>query len=197
MESELLRQIIADLKTYFEKAVDCRRVVKHTSEQWYALGAVRPPPGDLVNLLHNMVSPFRQSWKRRRLNMCPLLLRPVQLLVAAVIILLQERERRMFPGVHLNCRVRLKCQVHLPVAENVLWLKISTLHLPWNLRLPEEKRGKVGEIEKLRRSFREGCHNLNCFVWAPITAALLDFSYIKLFFLFFIVFHFIYIVVDS
>ena len=39
-------QIIADLKTCFEKALDCRHVVKDASEQWYALGAVRPSSGE-------------------------------------------------------------------------------------------------------------------------------------------------------
>ena len=30
-----------------------------------------------------------------------------------------------------------------------------TLLLPWHLNVPEEKRGKVGEIKKLRQSFKE------------------------------------------
>ena len=46
MESGSSDQIIADLKTCFEKALDCRRVIKDTSEQWYALGAVRPSSGE-------------------------------------------------------------------------------------------------------------------------------------------------------
>ena len=40
MESKSSGQIIADLKACFEKALDRRRVVKDTSEQWYGLGAV-------------------------------------------------------------------------------------------------------------------------------------------------------------
>ena len=39
-------QIIADLKTGFEKALDRRRVVKDTSEQCYALSDVRPSSGE-------------------------------------------------------------------------------------------------------------------------------------------------------
>ena len=39
-------QIFADLKALFEKAVERRRVVKDTSEQWYRLGAVRPSSGE-------------------------------------------------------------------------------------------------------------------------------------------------------
>ena len=46
MESGSSAQIIADLKRCFEKALDCRRVVKDTSEQWYALGAVRSSSGE-------------------------------------------------------------------------------------------------------------------------------------------------------
>ena len=46
MESGSSAQTIADLKTCFEKALDRRRVVKDTSEQWYVLGDVRPSSGE-------------------------------------------------------------------------------------------------------------------------------------------------------
>ena len=42
VESESSARIFSDLKTCFEKALERRRVVKDTSEQWYRLGAVRP-----------------------------------------------------------------------------------------------------------------------------------------------------------
>ena len=46
MESGSSAQIIAYLKTCFERALDRRCVVKDSSEQWYALGAVRPSSGE-------------------------------------------------------------------------------------------------------------------------------------------------------
>ena len=46
VESETSDWIIADLKFCFEKAIGRRRVVKDTSEQWYAWGAVRPSSGE-------------------------------------------------------------------------------------------------------------------------------------------------------
>ena len=46
VESESSARIIADLRSCFEKAVEHRRVVKDTSEQWYRLGAVRPSSGE-------------------------------------------------------------------------------------------------------------------------------------------------------
>ena len=46
VESESSAQVISDLKTCFEKALERRRVVKDTSEQWYRLGAVRPSSGE-------------------------------------------------------------------------------------------------------------------------------------------------------
>ena len=46
MEIESSARIISDLKTCFEKALERRRVVKDTSEQWYRLGAVRPSSGE-------------------------------------------------------------------------------------------------------------------------------------------------------
>ena len=46
VESKFLGRNLSDLKTCFEKAFDCRRVVKDTSEQRYALGGVRPSSGE-------------------------------------------------------------------------------------------------------------------------------------------------------
>ena len=47
MQSESSARINSDLKTCFEKALERRRVVKDTSEQWYRLGAVRPSSSEL------------------------------------------------------------------------------------------------------------------------------------------------------
>ena len=46
VETDSSTRNIADLKSCFEKAVERRRVVKDTSEQWYRLGAVRPSSGE-------------------------------------------------------------------------------------------------------------------------------------------------------
>ena len=46
VETESSARSISDLKACFEKAVERRRVVKDTSEQWYRLGAVRPSSGE-------------------------------------------------------------------------------------------------------------------------------------------------------
>ena len=46
VEKEPSDQVIGDLKTCFEKALDRRRVVRDTNEQWHALGVVWPPSGD-------------------------------------------------------------------------------------------------------------------------------------------------------
>ena len=46
VESESSARIISDLKTCFEKALERRRLVKDTNEQWYCLGAVRPSSGE-------------------------------------------------------------------------------------------------------------------------------------------------------
>ena len=46
VETESSAHIIADLKACFETAVERRRVVKDTSEQWYRLGAVRLSSGE-------------------------------------------------------------------------------------------------------------------------------------------------------
>ena len=46
MESNSSGRIIEDLKARFGKALDRRRVVKDTGDQWYALGAMRPSSGE-------------------------------------------------------------------------------------------------------------------------------------------------------
>ena len=51
-------QIVADLKTCLEKALDRRRIVKGTSEQWYALGAMRPSSGESTSQYGVRISTF-------------------------------------------------------------------------------------------------------------------------------------------
>ena len=46
VETESSARFISDLKTCFEKALERRRLVKDTSEQWYRLGAERPSSGE-------------------------------------------------------------------------------------------------------------------------------------------------------
>ena len=46
VKNESSVHISADLKTCFEKALDGRRVVKDTNEQWYALDSLRSSSGE-------------------------------------------------------------------------------------------------------------------------------------------------------
>ena len=46
VESESSSRMCADLKACFDKAIERRRVVKDTSEQWYRWGAIRPSSGE-------------------------------------------------------------------------------------------------------------------------------------------------------
>ena len=84
------------------------------------------------------------------------------LLNIVVIFALQDREKRKWLGVQLSCRASLRFHFPLPVAENALWSMIPVLLLPWHLNVTKEKHGKVGEIEKLRQSFKEECHDCYC-----------------------------------
>ena len=58
VENKSSAQIIADLKTWFEKALDRGRVIKDTSEQWYALGAERPSSGESTSQYGVRISTF-------------------------------------------------------------------------------------------------------------------------------------------
>ena len=152
-------QIIEDLKTCFEKAVDHRRVVKDTSEQWYALGAVRPSSGESPHQYGVRISTVVEEGK---LIMCALLLPPVGLLDIVFIFLLHGREKRKRFAVQLSFRASSRFQVLLPVPENALLSMVPVLLLLWHLNVPKEKHGKVGEIEKLHQSFKEECHECYC-----------------------------------
>ena len=46
VETESSARILSDLRTCLEKALERRRLVKDTSEQWFRLGAVRPSSGE-------------------------------------------------------------------------------------------------------------------------------------------------------
>ena len=108
------------------------------------------------NRLLNMVSAFQQSWKRGKLNMYALLLRPVSLLDIVVIFSLQEREKRRCLRVQLSCNVSLKFQVLLPVPENALWSMIPRLRLLWRLSLYRGKTRKSGRDRKAVPVFQGG-----------------------------------------
>ena len=63
VESVSSRWVIADLTTCFQKALDRRRVVKDTSKEWYALGAVRPSSSE-SSLQHGVrISPVVEEWE--------------------------------------------------------------------------------------------------------------------------------------
>ena len=91
VESESSARIISHLKTCFEKALERRRVVKDTSEQWYRLGAVRPSSGESSSQYGVRISTVVEEGK---LTMCPLLLRHVELLVKVVVLVPQEKGKR-------------------------------------------------------------------------------------------------------
>ena len=116
-----------------------------------------------VSRLLNMVCVFQLSWRRGKLTTCPLLLRHVKLLVKVVVLVPQEKAKRKCLTVHSKYLVNLKCLVPLSAPVNALWSMIQILLLLWQLNLSEEKRERVGEIEKLRQFSKEECHN--CFVF--------------------------------
>ena len=117
VESKSTGQVIGDLKTCFEKALDFRRVVNDTSEKWYALCSVRQSSGESSSE-YGVRKPTAVGGK---LIMYSLFLHPIRLLVQAVLIPFQEIEKRKCPRAQLNYRDSLKFQISLPVHENVQW----------------------------------------------------------------------------
>ena len=154
VESGSSGQVIGDLKTCFEKALDRRRAVKGTSKQWYALGPVRPPSGESSSQYGVRISTVVEEVQ---VDYGPVVAPSRK--VAAPSRHHSSPEKRKCPGAQLNCRVSLKFRALLPVLENLLWSKIRLSLLPWHLSLPVEKLGEVGEIGKLRLSSKDGCRN--------------------------------------
>ena len=181
MESESLGQIIADLMTSFESALDRRRVVKDMSKQWHALGAVRPSSGEsssqngvrIPPVVEEgqvdcvpVVAPSRKVAGHSRHQSLPVkgkkkvFKSPVKM-------------QRKFGFSGPSASSRKRGVVKNPTFASAL---ASLLHCR-----PVEKLGEVGEVGKRY-----------CFLWASITSALLVFCYYfscstKLF-VFFIVF---------
>ena len=167
-ESESSGQVIGDPKTFFGKALDQRRVVNDTSKKWYALGAEQPSCGESSSQNGVRISTIGEEGQ-----------------VDFVLVVAPSRkfacssqhhsspgkDKEECLGAQLNCRASLRFQVQLQVPENVLWSNIPLLVLRWHLSLPVEKLREVGEIKKLRLSYKAGYRNGNYFVCASVTAA--------------------------
>ena len=151
VESESSGRIIADLKSCFEKALDRRRIVKDTSEQWYALGAVRPSSGESSSQysVH-----FSTVVEEGQVDFLPNAA-PSRKVAGHSRHLCSPGKGKKCRGAQISCRVSSKFQVLQLVAKNVLRLMIPVLLLPWHLSVPTERHEKVGETEKLRQSFKE------------------------------------------
>ena len=157
MESELSGRVIADLKTWFEKALDRRRVVKDTSEQWYALGAVRPSSGESSPQYGVRISTVVEEGQ---LEYVP---------VAAPTRKIAGHSRHFSApgkgkGKVSRSPVKLPRQFEVASPSTSSRKRVVTplLLLPWHLSLLEEKDKKVGEIEELRLFSKEECRQCYC-----------------------------------
>ena len=118
VENRSSAQIIADLKTCIEKALDLRRVVKDTSEQWYALGAVRPSSRELSSQYGVRFSTIVEEGQVDYVAVAA----PSRKVAGhSRHLSFRGRGKKCF-GVHSSCRVSLRFQVLLPVPENALCL---------------------------------------------------------------------------
>ena len=159
VETESSNRIMSDLKACFEKAVERRRVVKDTSEQWYRLGAVRPSSGESSSQYGVRISTVGEEGN---VDYVPVAAPSHKFLVKVVVSVPQEKEKRKCLPVQWKYVVSSKCLVRLPAPVNALWSMIQLLLLLWHLNLPEEKRERVDEMENLLQFCKEDYHN--CFV---------------------------------
>ena len=138
VESESSGRIIADLKTCFEKALDHRRIVKVTSEQWYALGAMQPSSGESSSQysVH-----FSTVVEEGQVDYVPNAA-PSRKVAGHSRHLCSPGKGKKYLGAQISCRVSSKFQVPQLVAQDVLWLMIPVLLLPWHLSAPRKNTKK-------------------------------------------------------
>ena len=168
VESESSARIISDLKMCFEKAVERRRVVKDTSEQWYRLGAVRPSSGESSSRCGVRISTVVEEGQ---VGYVP---------VAAPSRKASSQSRGLsFPGKgkkkvsHSPVQVRRQFEVSSPSPSSRKRTVIDDPHFVAALTTESplgKKRERVGEIEKLLQFSKEECHN--CFIC--VTSVLLS-----------------------
>ena len=158
IESGSSVQDIVDVKTCFTKALDRRRVVKDTSEQWYALGAVRSSSGESSSQygVHN--STVVEEGQVYYLS------------VAAPSLKVTGHSRHLSsPGKGKKkvsrSPVKVPCQVEFS-SPSASFRKRTVVGDPSFASAlasePNEKLGKMGEIGKLHNSFKEDCHDCYC-----------------------------------
>ena len=153
-KSKSFGQGFGDVNTCFGRALDRRRVVKYTSEQWYALEAVR----HLVNLAHKTVSAYQPFWKKGRLIKRLLLLHPVRLLVRSDITPLQEKEKRKCPGSPVKLPRQFEVSSSCAGSQKHAAVEGRTFAYALASQLPRGKNlEKWARPEKLCLSSRGGC----------------------------------------
>ena len=117
VESESSAQIVFDLKTSFEKALERRRVVKDTSEQWYRLGALRPPSGESSSQYGVRISTVVEEGQ---VDYMPVAAPSRKVASQSRRLTPQEKGKRKCLTVQSNYLVNLKCLVPLSAPVNAL-----------------------------------------------------------------------------
>ena len=166
VESKSLGQVIGDLKTSLEKALDCGRVFKNTNKQVYALSAVRPWSGEVCSNYGVRISTVVEEGQVEYLPVVP----PSRKIIG--------------PSRHHSSPVKGKKKVsRSPV-------KLPHQFEVWGPSASSQKRAVVKDSTfsalgsqfhrgTARRSGRDrkaasvshgGSRNRICFVWASITA---------------------------
>ena len=142
VESKSSGRTIADLKICFKNALDRLRVVKDTSEQWYALGAVRPSSGGSSQYSVRISTVVEEG----QVDFVPVVAPSRK--VAGHSRHLSSLGKGTKKVSRSPAKLPRQFKVSSPSAssQNVLWSMIPIFLLTWHLSLPEEKHGEVGGI---------------------------------------------------
>ena len=153
VETESSARIISDLKTSFEKALERRRVVKDTSEQWYRLSAVRPSSGESSSQYGVRISTVVEEGQ---VDYVPVAAASRKVASQSRRISSQEKGKRKCLTVQSNYLVNLKCLVPLSAPRKRTVIDDPNFAAALTTESPRGKTRKSGRDRKAAPIFQGG-----------------------------------------
>ena len=144
VETTSRSQVVADVCGCVNEALDRRRLVKDSQEQWYAVGGIRPSSEDSTSRSGVRISNIVEAG---RVEYVPVRVPSFFLLVPVIYVfpLGSQKTGQLFGALWRDAS---KSQVSLQHLSNIVLLRIWVLVPLWTASNPARSHGVVREIEK-------------------------------------------------
>ena len=153
-------QVVADVCACVNQAVDRRRAVKDSQEQWYAVGGIRPSSEDSTSRSGVRISNKTEEGRDEHvLVRAPSISVPGPSNLRVYSAKFKKKKISRSP-------VKRRFAIASPLyhLSNIVWLTIWVLVPLWTVSNPAKNDGAVGETEESFSFFRVACHSCCCFV---------------------------------